>query len=150
MVSSEEPNGFSINNLQTTKNNQPTVMVFTRAYTYSLESGASITSGQLAVTFYQQEPVTDNVQPRRLKAVIYTPIGELISGLQELTFDSPSENPREREFPVRFILTSQGNNINNQEVLLRLEEKLTDTSHFTEYKSVSYTIRRSFTGDFDF
>ena len=90
MVSSEEPNGFSINNLQTTKNNQPTVMVFPRAYTYSLESRASITSGQLAVTFYQQEPVTDKVQPRRLKAVIYTPIGELISGLQELTFDSPS------------------------------------------------------------
>jgi uncharacterized protein (TIGR02687 family) len=113
-------------------------------------STSTITSGQLAVTFYQQKPVTDKVQPRRLKAGIYTPIGELISDLHELTFDSPSENPREREFPVRFILTSQGNNINNQEVLLRLEEKLTNTSHFTEYKSVSYPIRRSFTGDFDF
>lgn len=113
-------------------------------------STSTITSGQLAVTFYQQEPVTDKVQPPMLKAGIYAQIGELISDLHELTFDSPSENPREREFPVRFILTSQGNNINNQEVLLRLEEKLTNTSHFTEYKSVSYPIRRSFTGDFDF
>lgn len=113
-------------------------------------STSSITSGQLAVTFYQQEPVTDKVQPRILKTGIYTQTGELISDLHELTFDSPSENPREREFQVRFILTSQANNINNQEVLLRLEEKLTDTSHFTEYKSVSYTIRRSFTSDFDF
>ncbi|EAM48199.1 BREX-1 system phosphatase PglZ type A (plasmid) [Crocosphaera watsonii WH 8501] len=113
-------------------------------------SNSTITSGQLAVTFYQQEPSTDKVQPRILKAGIYTQTGELISDLHDLTFDSASENPREREFQLRFILTSTANNINNQEVFLRLEEKLTDTSHFTEYKSVPYTIRRSFTSDFDF
>ncbi|MEA5536782.1 BREX-1 system phosphatase PglZ type A [Crocosphaera sp. XPORK-15E] len=113
-------------------------------------SSSTITSGQLAVTFYQQEPATDKVQPRILKAGIYTQTGELISDLHDLTFDSPSENPREREFQVRFILTSNANIINNKEVFLRLEEKLVDTSHYEEYKSVSYTIRRSFTSDFDF
>lgn len=56
-------------------------------------STSTITSGQLAVTFYQQEPVTDKVQPPMLKAGIYAQIGELISDLHELTFDSPSENP---------------------------------------------------------
>ena len=113
-------------------------------------STSTITSGQLAVTFYQQEPVTDKVQPRILKAGIYTQTGELISDFHDLSFDSPSENPREREYKVRFILTSNANTINNQEVFLRLEEQLTDTSHFKEYKSVPYTIRRSFTSDFDF
>ena len=38
-----------------------------------------ITSGQLAVTFYQTEPVTEKVQPRALRAGIYTQAGELIS-----------------------------------------------------------------------
>jgi hypothetical protein len=35
-------------------------------------------------------------------------------------------------------------------VVLRLEEPLEGTSHHREYKSLRYTIRRSFTSDFDF
>jgi len=34
-------------------------------------------------------------------------------------------------------------------VLLRLEEKVAGTGHYTEYKTVSYTMQRSFTSDFD-
>jgi uncharacterized protein (TIGR02687 family) len=114
--------------------------------------GASsvITSGQLAVTLYQAGPVTDKIQPRVLRAGIYTEAGELISDSHDLTFDLSSDNPRERELQVRFVLTRKADEANGREVILRLEEKHAGTSHYKEYKSLRYVMRRSFTSDFDF
>lgn len=114
--------------------------------------GASsvITSGQLAVTLYQAGPVTDKIQPRVLRAGIYTEAGDLISDSHDLTFDLTSDNPRERELQVRFVLTRKADEANGQEVILKLEERHAGTSHFKEYKSLRYLMRRSFTSDFDF
>jgi len=109
-----------------------------------------ITSGQLAVVLYQTGPVDDKIQLRILRAGIYTEAGELISDCHDLTFDLTSENPRERELQVRFILTRQADEVNGQEVILRLSEKHAGTSHYKEYKSLRYMLRRSFTSDFDF
>ncbi len=109
-----------------------------------------ITSGQLAVTMYQARPVTDKIQPRVLRAGIYTDAGELISDSHDLTFDLGSDNPRERELQVRFVLTRRADEANGQKVTLRLEEKHAGTSHYREYKSLQYSMRRSFTSDFDF
>lgn len=116
-----------------------------------LRGGSSIiTTGQLAVALYQSEAVTDKIQPRVLRAGIYTESGELISDSHELTFDLTSENPRERELQVRFVLSREADSANGQEVILKLEERHAGTSHWKEYRSVRYTLRRSFTGDFDF
>ncbi|MDH1587391.1 BREX-1 system phosphatase PglZ type A [Stutzerimonas stutzeri] len=112
--------------------------------------GKTITTGQLAVVLYQTEAVTEKKQPRRLRAGLYTLDGELISDAHELTFDFASENPRERELSVRFILSRKADEANNQQVELRLEELVEGTSHFTRYKATRYTIRRSFTSEFDF
>lgn len=114
--------------------------------------GASsvITSGQLAVTVYQAGPVTEKIQSRVLRAGIYTESGDLISDSHDLTFDLRSDNPRDRELQVRFVLTHKADEANGQEVMLRLEEKHAGTSHFKEYKSLRYLVRRSFTSDFDF
>ena len=115
-----------------------------------LRGGSStISSGQLAVTLYQAEPVTDKVRPRKLRAGIYTKNGDLLSDGHNLTFDQSSENPREREQRVRFVLTREANDVNKQEVILKLEERHAGTSHFKEYKSLRYWMRRSFTSDFD-
>ena len=114
--------------------------------------GASsvITSGQLAVGLYQAQPVTDKVRPRTLRVGIYTQSGDLISDCHDLTFDLASENPRERELQVRFVLTRKADEANGQEVVLRLEEKHSGTSHYKEYKTLTFQMRRSFTSDFDF
>lgn len=109
-----------------------------------------ITSGQLAVVLYQAQPVTDKVQTRVLRAGIYTEAGDMISDSHDLTFDLTSDNPRERELQVRFVLTRKADEANNQEVILKLEEKHAGTSHYKEYKSLRYLMRRSFTSDFDF
>lgn len=109
-----------------------------------------ITSSQLGIALYQKEPVTDKVQSLQLRAGIYTQDGELISDCHELTFDFTSTNSRERELQVRFLLSAESDKANGQEVILRLEEKHAGTTHYQIYKTRSYTLRRSFTGDFDF
>ena len=64
-------------------------------------------------------------------------------------FDFKSENAREREVPVRFVLSREADQANEQPVFLKLEERVPDTAHYREYRSVRYTLRRSFTTDFD-
>ena len=116
-----------------------------------LQSGSSvITSGLLAVTLYQSEEVTDKVQKRELRAGIYNKAGELISDSHDLSFDLRYKNPRERELPLRLMLSSKADDSNGQEVTLRLEERQGTTSHYTKYKETRYILRRSFTSDFDF
>jgi uncharacterized protein (TIGR02687 family) len=112
-------------------------------------ASSSITTGQLSVMFYQAEAVTEKIQPRSLRAGIYTQAGDLISDTHELTFDLSSENPRDRELALTFLLTRKAEDANGQEVLLRLDENLPGTSHYREYKSIRYTLHRIFTSDFD-
>lgn len=114
--------------------------------------GASsmITSGQLAVIFYQTRPLSDKIQPRVLRAGLYTKAGVLLSDSHDLSFNLTAENARQRELQVRFMLTRKADEFNGQDVILKLEEKDKTSSHYKEYKSLRYTIRRSFTSDFDF
>lgn len=113
-------------------------------------STSFITTGQFAVTFYQAQPVTDKVQSRSLRAGIYSKEDDLVSDSQTLNFEFASENPRERELKIRFVLSQKADDLNEQEVYLRLEEQEPGTAYFKEYKSVRYVMRRSFTSDFDF
>ena len=110
----------------------------------------TITTGQLAVVLYQVQAVTDKLQSRCLRAGIYNQQGELISDAHDLQFDFAADSPRDREVPLRFLLSRKADEANNQQVTLRLEELVDGTSHFQEYKSARYTIRRSFTSEFDF
>ncbi len=112
-------------------------------------STTTITAGQISVAFYQTDPVTEKVQPRRLRAGIYTQAGTLISDQHELAFNLTAENARAREIRIQFVLTKSADAANNQEVILRLDERVADTSHYRDYKATRYTLRRSFTSDFD-
>jgi uncharacterized protein (TIGR02687 family) len=113
-------------------------------------ASATISTGQLTVSFYQDEPVTSKMQARKLLAAIYSQNGELISDQHQLIFDLTFENPRQREVQVRFILSRKADEINGQEVILKLEEPVEGTSYNKEYKTARYLLQRSFTSDFDF
>ncbi|MEA3350767.1 MAG: BREX-1 system phosphatase PglZ type A, partial [Chloroflexota bacterium] len=116
-----------------------------------LRNGSSlISTGQLAVVFYQKQAVSPKMQARQLRAGLHTQSGELISNTEELTFDLSAENPRDREVKAQFVLSRKAEQANDQEVFLRLEEPVPNTRHYREYKSIRYTLRRSFTSDFDF
>tara|TARA_R110002110_G_scaffold85816_4_gene223688 strand:- start:15912 stop:18413 length:2502 start_codon:yes stop_codon:yes gene_type:complete len=109
-----------------------------------------ITSGQIAVTFYQAESVSEKMQARDLVAGIYAADETLISDEHTLRFDFVSENPREREMPLKFLLSRDADQFNDQGVFLKLRERVGKTSHYQDYASHSFQLRRGITTDFDF
>ncbi len=108
-----------------------------------------ITTGQIVVKLYQQSAVTDQRTSRKLRAGLY--FGEqLISNESELLFDAESTEGRDRFQSVRLLLSKDADVANNQSVEFRLSEPIGDTGEWKKYKSVPYTLKRSFTTDFDF
>lgn len=85
-----------------------------------------------------------------MRVAIYNKENELLSDSHDLTFDYTSDNARDREVVVTFILKKKIDDANGQEVRLKLEENEPGTSHYKEYKSTSYTVRKTFANDFDF
>ena len=109
-----------------------------------------ISSGQTSVAFYQAQPVSEKQQQRDLLAGIYSQEGTLISDEHQLTFDFTSQNPRERELPITFLLARDADRFNNQDVFLKLRERVGKTSHFEDYTSHRFQLRRGISTDFDF
>ena len=109
-----------------------------------------ISSGQTAVTLYQTQPVSEKMRPRELLAGIYATDGTLISDEYTLLFDFRSDNAREREMPRKFLLSRDADRFNNQDVILKLRERVGKTSHYEDYATHHFQLRRGITTDFDF
>ncbi|MBL8596417.1 MAG: BREX-1 system phosphatase PglZ type A [Devosia sp.] len=109
-----------------------------------------ITSGQIAVTFYQSEPVSAKVHGRQLVAGIYAEDGKLLSDEHVVDFDFSSDNPRDREIPRKFLLSRDADAYNNQSVLLKLRERQGNTRFLHDYASQRFQLRRGISADFDF
>ncbi len=108
-----------------------------------------ITTGQLAVKLLQREAVTDKIQPRQVRLGLY--VGDtLISDQPVLTFDSASDNQRDRYQKAVLYLTQDADQHNNRPVELRLDESIPNTTQWKTFSKGNYTIKRSFTTDFDF
>jgi uncharacterized protein (TIGR02687 family) len=110
-----------------------------------------ITTGQLVVKLFQSEPVSDKVQARVLRAGLY--VGETLISTDpppELTFDSISTEQRDRYQSIQLLLNKDANDYNNRAVEFRLEERIPNTNHWRVYEKAMYTLKRSFTSDFDF
>lgn len=108
-----------------------------------------ITTGQLAVKLLQREAVTHKIQPRQVRLGLY--VGEtLISDQPVLTFDSASDDQRDRYQRAVLYLTEDADQFNNRPVELRLEEPIPNTTQWRMFSKGNYTIKRSFTTDFDF
>lgn len=114
-----------------------------------LPESDKITTGQVVVRLFQSEPVSDKVQPRSFRAGLYA--GEtLLSNLVNLTFDEISTDTRDRYQSPRMLLSQDANDYNNRAVEFRLEERIPNTNQWRVYEKAIYTLKRSFTSDFDF
>ncbi|THE19333.1 BREX-1 system phosphatase PglZ type A [Kocuria rosea] len=108
-----------------------------------------ITTGQIVVKLFQQSAVTDQRPARKLRAGLYFG-DQLISNEPELLFDAESAEGRDRFQSVRLLLSKDAEEANNRSVEFRLYEPIGETGEWKKYKSVRYTLKRSFTTDFDF
>jgi hypothetical protein len=74
----------------------------------------------------------------------------LISDQPVLTFASASDDQRDRYQAAILYLTQEADGFNNIPVELRLEEPIPNTTQWKPFSKGTYTIKRSFTTDFDF
>lgn len=114
-----------------------------------LPESDKITTGQLVVKLYQSEPVSEKIQPRTVRAGLF--VGEtLISNQPELVFDQTSTDKRDRYQSANMLLSKDADAYNNRAVEFRLEERIPNTNQWRVYAKAMYTLKRSFTSDFDF
>jgi hypothetical protein len=114
-----------------------------------LRSGQQITTGQVAVTFIQSEPVGNRILSRALRAGFVSKTGVQLSDMKVLRFDSAATDVRQRERGERFVFSKEADAFNQQEVLLVLEEPIANTTQWSPYKEFTFKLRRSFESDFD-
>ena len=104
-----------------------------------------ITTGQLTVTFYQEEPVTSKVLGITLRVGLYAKKGKesvLISDQKNLPFNSASTNARERSIEITLLLSAEAEQYNNQTIELRLDEPIPNTNAYREYRKWEYILNR--------
>jgi len=108
-----------------------------------------ITTGQVTVMLYQQEPVTDKVKARTLIAGLWA--GEtLISNEVAVACTQTSAEKRDRIYPVQLVLSKEADDFNGQAVELRLYEQVSASQRARYPDTVRFTLVRTFTSDFDF
>lgn len=108
-----------------------------------------ITTGQVALSIYQEKPVTTKLLPRDLRVGVFAKDGTAISEVKTLKCDQADEDARKREFNVILVLSKTSDNYNNKEVEIRLEETLPGTSQAVTYKTHTLKLQKPFTSDFD-
>ena len=115
-----------------------------------IQQSNKITTNILSVSFLQTEVATDSIQPRTIRAAIFSNDGELLSDQFSYNFDIEEGSERQREVKHRFQLSSKASGkYKNQTVKLVLEEPVEGSSKWKLYKEYMYTLNISFSNDFD-
>ena len=110
---------------------------------------AKITTGQISLSLFQNQPAIGKILPRTLRVGLFAKDGTSLSEIKTQTFDSKNTEARQRETTVILALSTIADSFNNQEVDLRLEEKVPGTAHIVTYKMHSLKLQKPFTSDFD-
>jgi len=121
----------------------------TRVNVDVVRSGSQITSSQVAITLVQIEPVAERCLPMELRIGFYSKNGMLLSDTKTLRFDSTDPDIRQRERVERFLFSREADRFNNQDVVLKLDAVIADTSQHANYAEFTYRLRRAFESDFD-
>ena len=117
-----------------------------------IRSGSNmITSSQARITFYQEEPAVDKRLAQKLRVGFYSKAGELLSDVKDLVFDATEQEPRLRERKVQFSFSKLADKkeYQNTDIFLRLQKKIANSNHYSDYKTVTYRLKKAFESDFE-
>lgn len=113
-----------------------------------LNKRSRLTTNNQTISFYQNEVVTEKIKGITLRLGFYDSNDNLISDAVTLTFDSQSSDSTQREQRHIFMFKNQLSKLNGQEVILKMEKKVTDSEQFTLYKEVPYKVSVMFQAEF--
>jgi len=114
-----------------------------------LRMPSKLTTGQVALSLYQETPATPKMLPRTLRIGVFAKDGQALSEIKTITFDSKDEEGRKREMNVPLALSKAADDHNNTTVEIRLDETLPGTSQTVTYRSYPIKLQKPFTSDFD-
>ncbi len=114
-----------------------------------LQVPTKITTGQLAISLFQNKVAGGKVLPRTLRAGLFSKDGKILSEFKTLVFDSKEAEARLRETVVVLALSHAADAFNNSEVELRLDETLPGTNQLVTYKKHILKLQKPFGSDFD-
>lgn len=110
---------------------------------------AKVTTGQVAVSLFQNKPAIDKTLPRTLRVGLYSKDGKELSEVKTITFDLKQGEARQREVGILLSLARAADAYNNQDVELRLEETVQGTNQTVVYKTHTLRLQKPFASDFD-
>lgn len=108
-----------------------------------------ITSAQITLKFYQEDPIEDKVLPRTLKIGFYNQNNSLISNQENVIFDSVDPSGNNRTKQIKFIFSKDIDKENNKNIVLKLEEPISNSNQFKPYKKFTFKVQKTFIQDFD-
>lgn len=107
-----------------------------------------ITTNTLSVSLYQEDPVTEKIQPLTLKIGFYSKDGELLTQTETVTFDSAGTDSRTRETKLNFLFRQNIEQYNSQTIQLVLKKVLSHSTEEPVYKRVDAQLKISMFNDF--
>ncbi len=109
----------------------------------------TITTGSVAVTFFQEDYVSDKVQGYEATFGFYSQDGTAISDIEKRAVSSEAIDPKKREFQIVFYLNKESEKYNRRPVFLRIQKILPSgrTALIAEKECI---LSRSMSSDFDF
>ena len=113
-----------------------------------LNKRSRLTTNNQTISFYQNEAATEKIKGITLRLGFYDAKDNLVSDSVTLTFDSQSSDSVQREQRHIFMFKNQLSKLNGQEVVLKMEKKITDSEQFTLYKEVPYKVSVMFQAEF--
>ena len=109
----------------------------------------TITTGSVAVTFFQEDYVSDKVQGYEATFGFYSQDGTAISDIEKRTVASEAIDPKNREFQIVFYLNKESEKYNRRPVFLRIQ-KILPSGRTLMIAEKECILSRSMSSDFDF
>ena len=110
---------------------------------------AVVTTAQFVVRFFQTVPVGGKKKPRTLRVALWSADGNtMYSNREEFTFESTSEQTDDRIHKFKLTLGHEADAVQNADAVLKVEEKIPNSSQWRILESVPYKIMRAFERDF--
>jgi uncharacterized protein (TIGR02687 family) len=110
---------------------------------------SQITTNSVILSFYQEEIISDKVQPLSLKIALYTNDNKLISNTQSYTFDKIDHDDRNREVKLKFDLKQNAGDHSGEYIKLVMKKLIEGSSEEPLYKEYKIKLQLSFVNDFD-
>lgn len=110
---------------------------------------STITTNNVNVSIYQEEPITEKVKPITIICGFYGEDGKELSDKHKITLDSNDTENRNRESKLKFTFKEITNKYSGQFIKFTMKKVIENSNEMPIYKTYDVKLQLSFFNDFD-